>query len=75
MFRARQQFLDAASRAASGILVLYGKDAPRKSKAEMTASLGNVKLIELSGGELSFYEEFPDETAEALSRHLGAGCQ
>jgi hypothetical protein len=38
------------------------------------ASLANVKAIELPHGKLSFYEEFPDETAEVIIPFLGAGA-
>ncbi len=50
------------------MLVLYGRDAPRKSKAGMIAlgSLENVRAVELPRGKLNFYEEFPEETAAAI---------
>lgn len=71
-FQNRQQFLDAAGRAGSDILVLYGKNVPRKSKAEMVAlaAISNVTATELPVGKLSFYEEFPDVTAEAMFQVL-----
>lgn len=36
------------------------------------AELANVTAEELPNGKLSFYEEFPDETAEAVTRFLGS---
>lgn len=72
LFTDRTAFLDTASRAGTDILIIYGRDAPRKSKAEMVAlaSLANVKAAELPRGKLSFYEEFPDETAETILADL-----
>lgn len=67
-FADRDAFLDAARRAGAEILVVYGKDSPRKSKAEMTAlaALDGVATVELPQGKLSAYEEFPDATAAAI---------
>ncbi|OHV84086.1 hypothetical protein LCM4579_15075 [Ensifer sp. LCM 4579] len=72
-FHERQQFLYAARRAGD-ILLVYARQAPRKSKAEMLelAALDNVRAIELPTGKLSFYEEFPEETARAMLPHLAA---
>lgn len=71
-FHGRAQFLDAAARAGPRVLVLCGARTPRKSKAEMLAlgQLSNVELRELPRGKLSFYEEFPDETAAVLEELL-----
>lgn len=71
-FADREAFLDAARRAGPDIFLLYGRQAPRKSKAEMIAlgSLPNVSSVELPRGKLSVYEEFPDDVAEALRQHL-----
>jgi pimeloyl-ACP methyl ester carboxylesterase len=72
-FTDRNAFLDAAKRVTPDILIVYGGSAPRKSKAEMAAlsSLASVKSVELPRGKLSFYEEFPDETAKVIFRFLG----
>ena len=72
-FSNRQAFLDAARRVGNGILVLYGSETPKKSKAEMIAldMLDNVTAVELPHGKLSFYEEFPDEPAEVLLQQFG----
>lgn len=73
LFADREIFLDTARNADDGIVVLYGSQAPRKSKAEMAAldALDNVSAVELPRGKLSFYEEFPDDTMEALRPSLG----
>ncbi len=73
LFQEREQFLSAGNRVGSHIFVHYGKNTPRKSKAEMLAlaALGNVTATELPVGKLSFYEEFPDVTAEAIFQALG----
>lgn len=72
-FMSRDDFLDAARRAGAPMLVLYGRDAPRKSKAEMIAlgSLANVQAIELPRGKLNFYEEFPDDVTAAITENVG----
>lgn len=66
-FTGRASVLDAARRAGD-ILLVFGKNVPPKSKAEMRAlaELSNVTAIELPRGKLSFYEEFPDDAAEAI---------
>lgn len=71
-FTDRSDFLEAASRAGA-ILSLYGRKAPRKTKAEIEAlgSLPNVTAIELPHGKLNFYEEFPDEAVAAINENLG----
>lgn len=68
LFADREAFLDTARRVGAEINVLYGSLTPRKSKAEMVAlaGLANVTTDELPQGKLSFYEEFPDETAAAI---------
>jgi len=73
LFADRDAFLDVARRAGSDIVVVYGAEAPPKSKAEMAAlgPLPNVSALELPRGKLSFYEEFPNETVQSL--RLGAG--
>jgi len=68
LFTDRDAFLDTARRAGTDISIVYGSEAPPKSKAEMAAlaALPNVSAVALPRGKLSFYEEFPDETAKAL---------
>lgn len=72
LFADRQSFLDTARRCKTPILVVYGRQVPVKSKAEMMAlcALAGVSSEELPKGKLSFYEEFPTETAETLSNFL-----
>lgn len=71
-FHDRPSFLAAAARSGDCLLALQGGDTPRKSKAEMDAlaELPNVKAVIMPKGKLSFYEEFPDETARVLIDHL-----
>ncbi len=67
-FQTREAFLDAASSCQATIDVIYGEACPRKSRAEIEAlaALPNVRSTALPGGKLSFYEEFPDETAATV---------
>lgn len=71
-FLDRASFLDAATRAGEDVLMLQGRDTPPKSKAEMDAlaALPNVTPVAMPKGKLSFYEEFPDETARVLIDRL-----
>lgn len=54
------------------IALLLGDGTPRKSRAEMTALAGleNVSTTILPRGKLSFYEEYPEETAAAVLNAL-----
>lgn len=67
-FPTRGPWLGAASSIPGKISVLYTESTPRKSKAEMAilASLENVSATVLPRGKLSFFEEYPDDTAKAL---------
>lgn len=67
-FPTRAAWIEAARRVPRAIAVLYAEGAPRKSKAEMAAlaALENVGAKVLPRGKLSFYEEFPDDTATAI---------
>jgi len=71
-YEERDDLLSAAQRAGENMLLLYAKDAPPKSKAEMQllAGLDNTEGLELSSGKLSFYEEFPEVTAQAVESWL-----
>lgn len=64
----RQSFHADALKAGDDIVMVYGANSPRKSKAEMLAlaALDNVTAREVAQGKLSFYEEFPDLTFAAL---------
>ncbi|NEW92933.1 alpha/beta fold hydrolase [Rhodopseudomonas sp. BR0M22] len=74
LFTTRDDYLAAARRVPGKILLLYGEATPRKSKAEMAAlaTLDNVSTTVLTRGKLSFYEEFPDDTAKALLSALAS---
>lgn len=54
------------------VLNLLAETAPRKSRAEMEAltTLPNVKTVKFPKEKLSFYEEFPDETSDAIRAFL-----
>jgi len=54
------------------MLVVYGANTPRRSKAEMEAlaALQNVRAVQLSVGKLSVHEEFPDLVAGAIQPFL-----
>ncbi len=71
-FKSREQQTSAVQRIAVPVLNLFSETAPKKSRAEMEAlaALPNVKTVRLPRGKLSFYEEFPDETAEAIRAFL-----
>lgn len=68
----REAWLNAARNVSSPITLLYAESTPHKSKAEMEAlaSLENVAATVLPRGKLSFYEEYPDDTARAVLKAL-----
>jgi pimeloyl-ACP methyl ester carboxylesterase len=68
----RAEFLDAAGAVRDPILLVYGADTPKKSKAEMAAlaALPNVRSVVLPAGKLAVHEEFAAETATALRPFL-----
>jgi hypothetical protein len=68
----RAAFLRAARGVRGKLLSVHARDCPRKSKAEMLelGRLDNVESLELPSGKLSFYEEFPDETAGVVRAFL-----
>lgn len=67
-FPTGETWLETARRVPGRIAVAYAEGAPRKSRAEMAmlASLAHVSITVLPRGKLSFYEEYPDDTATAL---------
>ncbi len=67
-------FLAAARAITDPVLVLYGAQTPRRSKAEIQAlaNLPNVHMRELPMGKLAVHEEFPGPVAEALKAFLSA---
>jgi len=74
-FADRASFLDAAGRIGTPMLNVFAETAPRKSRLEMEAlaELARVHTIRLPRGKLSFYEEFPDATADAIRVFLTRG--
>jgi pimeloyl-ACP methyl ester carboxylesterase len=68
----REPFLDAARRAGTPILLVYGADTPPKSRAEMEAlaAVPGVRTARLPRGKLSVHEEFPDATISAIEPFL-----
>ena len=68
----RAAFLDLARRANAPVLVIYGADTPRKSRAEMEAlrDVPNVRLNQLSAGKLAVHEELPDAVAGTIEPFL-----
>ena len=71
----REEFLNIAKQVTEPILVVYGADTPKKSKAEMAelAALPNVRAVLLPAGKLAVHEEFADEVADTLRGFLGSG--
>jgi pimeloyl-ACP methyl ester carboxylesterase len=72
----REEFLDRARRAHVPMLAVYGEETPKRSQAEMDAlaAVGpGMTVVRLPRGKLSFYEEFPDDTATAILPFLGEG--
>jgi pimeloyl-ACP methyl ester carboxylesterase len=70
--RSREAFLDLGRRANVPVLLVYGDETPRKSRAEMEAlaMLPNVNAQRLSKGKLSVHEEFPDAVASVVKPFL-----
>jgi pimeloyl-ACP methyl ester carboxylesterase len=68
----RASFLDLARRANVPILVLYGDETPRKSRAEIEAlsDIPGVRTVRLPRGKLAVHEEFPDSVAHAAMAFL-----
>ena len=79
-FKSREEMLEHTSAIHNiPIMNMYSQSAPRKSRAEM-AALSKLPTIHeqcMAQGKLSFYEEFPGETAEAICRFIAfdAGAQ
>jgi len=68
----RTSFIEMAKGVKDPILVLYGAETPRRSKAEMEAlaSLPHIGSAELPLGKLAVHEEFPDAVVEKLMPFL-----
>ncbi len=67
-FRDRADVLAAAAALREPALVIYGEDAPPKSRAEMEAlaAVPGIAARVLPRGKLSLHEEFPDAVAGAI---------
>lgn len=65
----REAFLAAARDAGAPLAVIYGEEAPPKSRAEMEALAGlpGVRAVRLPRGKLGVHEEFPDDVAPVVA--------
>jgi hypothetical protein len=72
-FHSRESFLEAAGTCAAPKFVGIGERTPPKSLAEMhaLAALPDTTSAMLPGS-LAFYDEYPEETARAVSAFLAA---
>jgi pimeloyl-ACP methyl ester carboxylesterase len=70
-----EEFLDRARRIGIPMLVVYGEQTPRGSRAEIEAlaAVPGVTSVLLPLGKLSFYEEFPYAAAAAILLFLAEG--
>ena len=71
-FPTRDAFVACARRIADPMLVIYGANTPRRSKAEMAAlaQLPGVRSHVLTAGKLAVHEEFPNLVAAPLQSFL-----
>lgn len=71
IFHSREEFLESARACPVPLFVAIGARTPPKSLAEMhaLAALPNVRSVVLPGS-LAFYDEYPDDTAAAVSAFL-----
>ena len=71
----RSGFLRAARAVREPVLVIYGAEAPARSRAEMEAlaALPGIRACVLPHGRLSLHEEYPDEVADAILRFTSPG--
>ncbi|EFS2651908.1 alpha/beta hydrolase [Salmonella enterica] len=74
LFTDRGGILDTLKHISHPVLVVAGRYTPEKSRQEMDAlcALPGVVSAELPGGKLSFYEEYPEETARIIRRFLSS---
>lgn len=73
-FASRDEQTRAAQRVRAPLHVIFAEKGPRKSLTEMEAlaALPNVTAHRFAKGKLSFYEEFPTETAAVIEKILVA---
>lgn len=71
-FTDRAAFLNNLRLAPCPVLVTYGLETPRKSRAEMEAlsDLPNVHVERFDLGKLAIHEEFPENIARAIREFL-----
>ncbi|MBI1421873.1 MAG: alpha/beta fold hydrolase [Gammaproteobacteria bacterium] len=71
-FRSRQEQLDNMKHITAPVLNIFAQTAPRKSRQEMEtlSQVYNLQTVRLPRGKLSFYEEFPAETAAHINAFL-----
>ena len=69
---ARAEFLDLAQRSRIRMLMIYGAETPRRSRAEMEAltAIPGMESVCLRAGKLSLHEEFPNPVADAIENFL-----
>jgi pimeloyl-ACP methyl ester carboxylesterase len=74
-FGSREEQTRAAQQVDIPALVMFAETAPHRSRLEMEtlSALPNLKVERLTKGKLSFYEEFPEETAAAINGFLASG--
>ncbi len=72
----RADLLAAARSIREPVMVIYGAEAPRKSRAEMEAlaALPGIATCVLPRGKLSLHEEYPDDVADAILRFMSNGA-
>lgn len=71
-FSSREEQIQAAEDTGMPILNVFSHRAPRKSRMEMEAlaRVPNVVTVRMLQGKLSFYEEFPQQTADVVRNFL-----
>jgi hypothetical protein len=74
-FPNREEQIQAAQDIGLPILNVFSHRAPRKSRMEMEAlaQVPNVVTVRMLYGKLSFYEEFPQQTADVVRNFLTGG--
>lgn len=73
-FTDRETFVSALKKVSRPVLVVTGRETPEKSRQEIDALCAQPGVVRetLSGGKLSFYEEYPEETARIITEFLSS---
>ena len=73
----REEFLRLASQVQVPLLVAFGADTPRKSRAEMDAlaAVAGVRTLVTERGKLGFFEEFPADICPTLDDFLSPAAR